>query len=76
MKNNIIIVGLWKTGFCVLDYFVNQDVNIQVFDSKTDYDSDKIAKLSSNKNVIFNLGRILLELKKLIWSCLLEFRLT
>lgn len=57
MKNNIIIVGLGKTGFCVLDYFVNQDVNIQVFDSKTDYDSDKIAKLSSNKNVIFNLGK-------------------
>ncbi|MBP9500195.1 MAG: UDP-N-acetylmuramoyl-L-alanine--D-glutamate ligase [Acetoanaerobium sp.] len=57
MKNNIIIVGLGKTGFCVLDYFINQDVNIQVFDSKTDYDSDKIAKLSSNKNVIFNLGK-------------------
>ena len=57
MKNNIIIVGLGKTGFCVLDYFIKQDVNIQVFDSKTDYDSDKIAKLSSNKNVIFNLGK-------------------
>lgn len=57
MKNNIIIVGLGKTGFCVLGYFIKQDVNIQVFDSKTDYDSDKIAKLSSNKNVIFNLGK-------------------
>ncbi len=57
MKKNIVIVGLGKTGFCVLDYFINRDVNIQVFDSKKDYDAENIEKFSSNKNVSFNLGK-------------------
>ncbi len=56
MKKKIIIVGLGKTGFCVLDYFVSQDVSIEVFDLKTDYDSNKIANIAQKFDVIFNLG--------------------
>ena len=57
MKENIIIVGLGKSGFCVLNYFLNKDVNIQVFDAKSDYDPLTINELSKNENVIFNLGK-------------------
>ncbi len=56
MKQDIVIVGLGKSGFCVLDYFSNKDVNVQVFDSKTDYDSNKINNLSQKGNITFNLG--------------------
>lgn len=56
MKKNIVIVGLGKSGFCVLDYFMNQDVNIQVFDSKSDYDSQKIIELSKNEKVVLSFG--------------------
>ena len=49
MKENIIIVGLGKSGFCVLNYFLNKDVNIQVFDEKSDYDPLTINELSKNE---------------------------
>lgn len=55
--SNIVVVGLGKSGFSVVDFFSKQDVKIKVFDSNSDHDEIKISKLKDMKNIELNLGK-------------------
>lgn len=60
MYRNIIIVGLGKSGFSVLDFFsdraLKEDINITVFDLSKNEDKAFADRIAGYKNVVFHLG--------------------
>ena len=60
MYRNIIIVGLGKSGFSVLDFFsgraLKEEINITVFDISKNEDQAFIEKIAGYKNAVFHLG--------------------